>query len=925
MFFFARSAPGLQRSTVASTTPSFTCHSRSLTREMFRILQIRSVRASTKSSPSNFGRKSAAKVRLALHKPPPTLFALPLYRRPAFPGFYQVIQIRDRELIDHLAHLKRKKKEVLAGFMCKGETHKEDNKEGNSVLRIDSGIDFTELEEVGTVFHIINVSVHERNSGAQLVVLPKRRIRRTSFHSEEKPLAKIMFEELPADEREVDQLEQHLLAKHREILNKMKELVKTSYVYREHYDQVIRFYNTDIPSKVSDLVCGMSMAKRDELQLALEETDLDKKLDRTLSILEGDLAFSRIQSDVKLQVENRMNKDQKRYIMMEQLKHLKRELGLERDDKSVLIQNFKEAVLKKDVPDDIRETIDHEIQKLTMLEAASSEFNVSRTYLEWLTALPWGITTTDNRDINAAQKMLEEDHHGLEDVKDRILEFMAVSFLRGQAMPGKIMCMVGPPGVGKTSLGKSIARALGRNFYRFSVGGLTDVAEIRGHRRTYIGSMPGKLIQCLRNVQSMNPVVLIDEIDKIGKDFRGDPSSALLEVLDPEQNNQFRDYYLDVPVSLKQILFVCTANTTDTIPAPLLDRMEVIRLSGYVFEEKLSIAKEYLIPQTVESTGLQKAEKTDVADSGPAPKADLNYLSEDVLSHLIRDYAREAGVRSLQRYIEKIHRKIALQIVRDENAKIDVNLGSLHDFVGQPVYLSERMYEDTPPGVVMGLAWTSMGGATLYVEASALSLHGERQKGALKVTGQLGNVMTESTQIAHSYAKKIERHLYAHVDRDSLLFPRSDGYPLEDWNIHLHVPEGATPKDGPSAGITLCTALLSLSLNLPVPKDLAMTGEMSLTGKVLRIGGLKEKTVAAKRENAKMLIFPRSNERDYDELKDYLKEGLTAHFVESYDEVIEIIWPQLTPYLNQKGDVSWMYTNFPKIASGKVNTDNLAP
>lgn len=814
--------------------------------------------------------------------------------------------------------------------MCKGETHKEHNTEGNSVLRIDSGVDFTELEEVGTVFHIINVSVHERNSGAQLVVLPKRRIRRTSFLSEEKPLTKILFEELPADEREVDQLEQHLLAKHREILNKMKELVKTSYVYREHYDQVIRYYNTDVPSKVSDLVCGMSMAKRDELQLALEETDLDKKLDRTLSILEGDLAFSRIQSDVKLQVENRMNKDQKRYIMMEQLKHLKRELGLERDDKSVLIQNFKDTLLNKTVPDDIRDTIDHEIQKLTMLEAASSEFNVSRTYLEWLTALPWGVTTTDNRDINEAQKMLEEDHHGLEDVKDRILEFMAVSFLRGQAVPGKIMCMVGPPGVGKTSLGKSIARALGRNFYRFSVGGLTDVAEIRGHRRTYIGSMPGKLIQCLRNVQSMNPVVLIDEIDKIGKDFRGDPSSALLEVLDPEQNSAFRDYYLDVPVSLQQILFVCTANTTDTIPAPLLDRMEVIRLPGYVFEEKLSIAKEYLIPQTVESTGLQqKKEESDSSspddtDAVAAPKRnDLNYLSEDVLTHLIRDYAREAGVRSLQRYIERIHRKIALQIVRDENAKIDVNLGSLHDFVGQPVYLSERMYDDTPPGVVMGLAWTSLGGATLYVEASALTIHGERQKGALKVTGQLGNVMTESTQIAHSYAKKIERDLYALVDSDSPLFPRSDGYPLEDWNIHLHVPEGATPKDGPSAGITLCTSLLSLSLNLPVPKDLAMTGEMSLTGKVLRIGGLKEKTVAAKRENAKILIFPRANERDYDELKDYLKEGLTAHFVETYDEVIEVVWPQLSPYLAKRGDLPLMYTDFPKMASGRETTDHL--
>eukprot|EP00397_Hematodinium_sp_SG-2012_P005148 GEMP01005166.1.p1 GENE.GEMP01005166.1~~GEMP01005166.1.p1 ORF type:complete len:910 (+),score=202.50 GEMP01005166.1:308-3037(+) len=879
MYFFARNA-----NVVLTTRPL---------RDVFGPLQFRHIRISTKTNlvtHPTIGRKSANKRRILLHKPPPTLYALPLYRRPAFPGFYQVIQVRDQALIEKLQQLRIKtNRDTLAGFLTK-ETYKEESS-ASTALRIDAGPHYEQLEEVGTVLQIISLKVHDNHTGAQLVVLPRTRVRRTECMTEGKPLPQILYEELLVDEREVDELGKHTLAKHHAIMGKMKDLIKTSYIYREHYDQVIRYYNTDMPGKLSDLVCGMSMAKREDLQLALEEIDLDAKLDKTLVILEHDLAFSKIQTNVKLQVEQRMNKEQRKYIMMEQLKHLKRELGLEKDDKTVLIQNFRNAIDgKPNVPADILEIVEHEIQKLSMLEAASSEFNVSRTYLEWLTSMPWGTLTEDNTNIAEAQRMLEEDHHGLDDVKDRILEFMAVSFLRKSVMPGKIMCMVGPPGVGKTSLGKSIARALGRKFYRFSVGGLTDVAEIRGHRRTYIGSMPGKLVQCLRNVQSMNPVVLIDEIDKIGKDFRGDPASALLEVLDPEQNNQFRDYYLDVPVDLSQVLFVCTANTTDSIPAPLLDRMEVIRLAGYVFEEKMSIAKDYLIPQTLESTGLQK---------------EAAYVSEPVLSHLIQDYAREAGVRSLQRYIEKIHRKIALRIVRDENAIIELDLSSLHDFVGQPVYQSERMYDVTPPGVVMGLAWTSMGGATLYVEATALTVHGsERQKGTLKVTGQLGNVMSESTQIAHSYAKKMERELYANADDNAPFSAVEQCYPLEDWNIHLHVPEGATPKDGPSAGITLCTSLLSMSLNLPVPKDLAMTGELSLTGKVLRIGGLKEKTIAAKRENANILIFPKSNERDFVELKDYLKTNITTHFVENFEDVIRIVWPELAPYLRKQSEIS---------------------
>ncbi|MBA0764099.1 hypothetical protein Gotri_013470, partial [Gossypium trilobum] len=571
----------------------------------------------------------------------------------------------------------------------------------------------------------------------------------------------------------------------------------------------------------------------------------------------------------------------------------------------------------------VLQVIEEELTKLQLLEASSSEFNVTRNYLDWLTVLPWGNYSDENFDVIRAQTILDEDHYGLTDVKERILEFIAVGKLRGTSQ-GKIICLSGPPGVGKTSIGRSIARALNRKFFRFSVGGLSDVAEIKGHRRTYIGAMPGKMVQCLKNVGTANPLVLIDEIDKLGRGHAGDPASALLELLDPEQNANFLDHYLDVPIDLSKVLFVCTANVVDNIPNPLLDRMEVIAIAGYIADEKMHIARDYLEKTAQETCGV-KPEQVEVTDAA--------------LLGLIENYCREAGVRNLQKHIEKIYRKIALRLVRegssnesvisgevvqpaeakaevdetDQHAaanetaaessvqtsdqpkdpkdateaekltetetteaveKVLVDASNLADFVGKPVFHAERIYDQTPVGVVMGLAWTAMGGSTLYIETTEVE-QGEG-KGALHVTGQLGDVMKESAQIAHTLARTI------------LLEKEADNPFFANTKLHLHVPAGATPKDGPSAGCTMITSMLSLAMKMPVRKDLAMTGEVTLTGKILPIGGVKEKTIAARRSEVKTIIFPSANKRDYDELAPNVREGLDVHFVDDYSQIFNL-------------------------------------
>eukprot|EP00930_Biecheleria_cincta_P083124 TRINITY_DN72757_c0_g1_i1.p1 TRINITY_DN72757_c0_g1~~TRINITY_DN72757_c0_g1_i1.p1 ORF type:complete len:990 (+),score=201.93 TRINITY_DN72757_c0_g1_i1:25-2994(+) len=850
------------------------------------------------------------------------LFALPLYRKPAFPGFYHVIQIGDMEILDFLHALRRNGQgEYLAGFLTKeipkdlSESSQSEAAEplmavppasqaaqpdkASRSLRKDTGkvASAEELVEVGTRLQVVSMAMHPSMPGGQIVVMPTQRIRRLkalSKPAEGSPLCAVDTELAPVAEVPADnsQAANDVRALHHEIIATMKDLLKMPFMYKEQFEQVIKYYNLDDPLKLADLVAGMSSAPRTDLQEVLVAQDSVERLSKVLTIMKQDLENARLQSQFRSQIEDKFAKENRKYILMQQLRHIKRELNLERDDKQSIIAAFKESIknLGDAVPTEATKAMEQELSRLGHLEPQSAEFNVSRTYLEWLTAVPWGKTTQDNADISRAEAILNEDHYSLEDVKERILEHMAVSFLKG-SIQGKIMCLVGPPGVGKTSIGKSVARALDRKFFRFSVGGLHDVSEIRGHRRTYVGAMPGKIIQALKITQVSNPVILIDEVDKLGRDFRGDPSSALLEVLDPEQNSNFRDLYLDVPVDLSKVLFLCTANVTDTIPGPLLDRMEVIRLAGYVYEEKLAIANQYLIPQTVSSHGI---------------KEDFLKLQPEALAELIRDYAREAGVRELRKLLEKITRKVALNLVRVEESKRElsvIGVDNLRKFVGQPPHSSDQLFPDgTPSGVVTGLAWTSLGGKTLFVEARGRvpdepSSNGESSpkteasEGAepavpkkrlpgsgprMKVTGKLGKVMGESSEIAMTYARLFLREIDSPNDF------------LDTAHVHMNMPEGAIPKDGPSAGVTMTSALLSLALDRPVRRDMAMTGEMSLSGKVLRVGGIKEKALAARRENVGMLVLPMSNQADYLELKPYLRAGLTAHFVDHFDDVYRL-------------------------------------
>lgn len=655
-----------------------------------------------------------------------------------------------------------------------------------------------------------------------------------------------------------------------EIVKTIRDIIALNPLYRESVLQMMQAGQrvVDNPIYLSDMGAALTGAESHELQDVLEETNIPKRLYKALSLLKKEFELSKLQQRLGREVEEKIKQTHRKYLLQEQLKIIKKELGLEKEDKDAIEEKFRERLKELVVPKHVMDVVDEELSKLGLLDNHSSEFNVTRNYLDWLTSIPWGKYSDENLDLARAQAVLEEDHYGMEDVKKRILEFIAVSQLRGSTQ-GKILCFYGPPGVGKTSIARSIARALNREYFRFSVGGMTDVAEIKGHRRTYVGAMPGKIIQCLKKTKTENPLILIDEVDKIGRGYQGDPSSALLELLDPEQNSNFLDHYLDVPVDLSKVLFICTANVTETIPEPLRDRMEMINVSGYVAQEKLAIAERYLVPQARALCGLDESKAK---------------LSSDVLTVLIKQYCRESGVRNLQKQVEKVLRKSAYKIVSGEAESVEVTPENLQDFVGKPVFTVERMYDVTPPGVVMGLAWTAMGGSTLFVETSPRRPREKDSKadkdGSLEVTGQLGEVMKESARIAYTFARAF-----------LMQYDPTNEY-LVTSHIHLHVPEGATPKDGPSAGCTIVTALLSLAMDRPVRQNLAMTGEVSLTGKILPVGGIKEKTIAAKRAGVTCIILPAENKKDFYDLAAFITEGLEVHFVEHYREIFDIAFPK---------------------------------
>ncbi|XP_049812464.1 lon protease homolog, mitochondrial-like [Schistocerca nitens] len=651
-----------------------------------------------------------------------------------------------------------------------------------------------------------------------------------------------------------------------ELIKTIRDLINLNHLYRDALQQMLHQGErvVDNPVYLSDLGAALTGAEPQELQEVLSEMDIPKRLMLSLALLKKEFELSKLQQKIGREVEEKVKQQHRKYILHEQLKIIKKELGLEKDDKDAIEDKFRERIKDKTVPKPVMDVLNEELHKLSLLEGHSSEFNVTRNYLDWLTCLPWGLTSDENLDIERAMEILDEDHYGMEDVKKRVLEFIAVSQLKGSTQ-GKILCFHGPPGVGKTSIARSIARALNREYFRFSVGGMTDFAEIKGHRRTYVGAMPGKLIQCLKKTKTENPLILIDEVDKIGKGYQGDPTSALLEVLDPEQNHNFLDHYLDVPVDLSKVLFICTANVTETIPEPLRDRMEMIDMSGYVAEEKLAISKQYLVPQAMAECGLTQDQIT---------------LEDSSLNTLIKSYCRESGVRNLQKYIEKVLRKVAFKIVRKEAEKVKVTPENLAEFVGKPVFTHDRLYDVTPPGVVMGLAWTAMGGSTLFIETMTRRPPDSDGEGSLELTGHLGDVMKESARIALTVA----RHFVAN-DEAAKKF-------LNSSHLHLHVPEGATPKDGPSAGCTIVTALISLAKNTPVRQDVAMTGEVSLTGKILPVGGIKEKTIAAKRAGVKCIILPDENKKDFNDLAKYITDGLEVHFVNHYKDVFPIVFPE---------------------------------
>jgi ATP-dependent Lon protease len=656
--------------------------------------------------------------------------------------------------------------------------------------------------------------------------------------------------QVPSDLLLTEELRAYAMA----VVSTLRDLVKLNPLQSEAIKMFLGRSTFEDPGKLADFAANLTTANGAELQEVLETFDVRKRIDRVLVLLKREVEISKLHVEINRQIQEKISGQQREFFLKEQLKAIKKELGLEKEGKTAEIEKFQERLKTLTLNTEAKKAVDDEMDKLQLLEPHSPEYTVSRNYLDWLTALPWGKFSQDSYDVAKAREILDRDHYGLADVKDRILEFIAVGKLKGD-ISGSILCLVGPPGVGKTSVGKSIADALGRKFYRFSLGGMRDEAEIKGHRRTYIGALPGKFLQAMKTVDTSNPLIMLDEIDKIGASFQGDPASALLEVLDSEQNNNFRDHYLDVPFDLSHVLFVATGNQLDTIPRPLLDRMEVIRLSGYISEEKQEIARRYLIPKAIRSHGLKEGQVS---------------IRQDALPLIIENYARESGVRNLENLIKKICRKAAMDVVTGTRDKIAIHKADVEKYLGKPVFTSDELFGNIP-GVVTGLAWTSMGGATLQIEATAVISKGK----GFKQTGQLGAVMVESADIAYSYVMAHLEHFGSTADF------------FDERFVHIHVPAGATPKDGPSAGVTMATALLSMILKKPVRKHLAMTGELTLTGQVLPIGGVKEKIIASRRIGCKYLIFPEANQKDFDELPEYLKKGLTVYFAGSYEQVYQ--------------------------------------
>jgi len=723
--------------------------------------------------------------------------------------------------------------------------------------------DLHDVGVVGAVARMIKVP----DGTLRILVQAAQRVRITDWERE-RPYLVAHVEDLPDELTESPEL----TALIRTVQQTFHSIVEQAPYLPEELQLAVA--NIDDPSALSHLIAGSIRMETEDKQALLEEVDVGRRLRRLAQLLAKELQVLSIGSEIQSQVQSEIDKGQREYVLRQQLKAIQAELG-EYDESAEEARELRDQLAELDLPNEVRKQADRELHRLEQLPPQAAEHGVIRGYLEWIAALPWGRCTEDDLDLAHARAILDADHYDIDQVKDRIIEFLAVRKLRGgreQGHIGTILCFTGPPGVGKTSLGRSIARALGRKFERISVGGVRDEAEIRGHRRTYVGAMPGTIIRALRDAGTDNPLFMIDEIDKMGADFRGDPSSAMLEVLDPEQNATFRDHYLDVPYDLSKVMFVCTANELDRVPGPLRDRMEIIPLAGYTEDEKLQIAKRYLVPRQIERNGLRKSWIS---------------IGDKALRRIISDYTRESGVRSLEREIGTICRKVARRVAESNGseppskpARTAVTPELVRELLGRPRFVDEARRRTRAPGVATGLAWTPVGGDVLFIEASATPTRSHPPQ--LVLTGQLGDVMKESAQAALTYVRG-----HAHE-----IAPDLPDTWFADHDLHVHVPAGATPKDGPSAGITIATALASLMSGRLVRDDVAMTGEITLSGQVLPIGGLKEKALAAQRHGIKTVIAPARNEADAEDIPEHLRKRLTFVWA---DEVSDVLQAALQP------------------------------
>ena len=767
---------------------------------------------------------------------PPQLTLLPLSNRPLFPGLVVPLVYEGEEMVQLVRGLAEKHEQFVGLVLIRNESELYTPKN---------------LYEVGVVARVAK-AVEIQGHGLHLVVECLRRFRIESFLTNKNPIRVVAKYRSETSYEDNVELRAYTVA----IINTIKELLKHNPLYEEELRLFSSRFDVNEPNRLADFAASLTTANREDLQDILETFPIFDRLKKVATLLNRELNVSKMQARIRERIDERVSDQQRKYFLQEQLHEIQRELGMNEDPREKEINDFRSKAKKLTFSEEAKKVFDEELKKLSMLETASPEYGVTRNYLDWLTCLPWGKTCRDRYNLKKASRSLNKHHSGLEDVKDRILEFIAVGS-RKRAVGGSIILFVGPPGVGKTSLGRAIADAIGRPFYRFSVGGMRDEAEIKGHRRTYIGAMPGKIVQALKMVKVANPVIMIDEVDKIGTDFRGDPASALLEVLDPEQNCDFMDHYLDVRFDLSQILFLLTANQLDTVPPPLLDRAEIIRLAGYMASEKMEIAIKHMWPTQLREHALASSDVV---------------LTKSAIRRLVEEYAREPGVRQLEQLLKKILRKVARDLCADD-AKTPVRIGSrnIEAYVGKPRFREQAI----KPGVGLstGLAWTAMGGTTLTLEATVAY----RDQRGLKVTGQLGKVMQESAEIAYSY-------ITANLGR----FGADEAF-FDKAFIHLHVPEGAVKKDGPSAGAAIATALLSLALGR-APARIAMTGELTLIGDVLPIGGEREKLLAAKRLGIHEVILPAANEVDVDELPKSVPEGMTIHYVKHFRDVARVMF-----------------------------------